>query len=130
VTRTGVIVGAAIAGLVVLTVWLFVESLNATGTAQIVGYQHTSDPRRIVIVVSLGRLEDIAERQVQEDTRSVHVTVHKRSSGGTAPADLQFYPVTVSLREALADRIVLDQSGATVRDLGTYELPGRPTPQP
>ncbi len=129
-TRTRVIGAAAVAGLAVLTVWLFMTSLNATGVASIVGYQHTGDPRKIVVIVALGRLDDIAERQIEEDATTVRVTVRKRSSAGTAPADLIFLPVTVALRDPLGDRTVLDDKGARVRDRGTYELPGQPTAPP
>jgi len=129
VTRTRLIVGAAIVGLAVLTVWLFIESLSVAQPATIVGYQRTGDPRKIVIVVAIGRLDDIAERQVQEDASTVRVTVRKRSSPGTAPADLIFLPVTVTLRDALRERAVLDDRGQAVRERGTYELP-QPTGPP
>ena len=110
-------------GLVALTVILFVESLNVTGTAQIVGYQTTADPRRIVVIVELGRLDDIAERQIQEDASTVRVTVRKRSAPGTAPADLIIFPVTLTLREALRDRTVLDDKGTRVPGRGVYQPP-------
>jgi hypothetical protein len=130
VTRTRVIVGAALIGLVVLTVALLFEGVTAAGTAQIVGFQRTGDARKIVVVVGVGLLDELAEREVREDARSVTVKVHTRSSGGTAAAVLIFLPVTVSLHDALGTRDVLDGSGKTVRDLGTYELPGRPSPPP
>jgi len=129
-TRTRVIGAAALAGLAVLTVWLFLTSLNATGVASIVGYQHTGDPRKIVVIVALGQLDDIAERQVEEDATTVRVTVRKRTGTGTVPANLIFLPVTVALHDALRDRRVLDDRGAPVRDRGTYELPGQPTAPP
>jgi hypothetical protein len=128
VTRSRLIVGAAIAGLVVLTLILFLESLNIAGTAQIVGYQTTADPRRIVVIVALGRLDDIAERQIQEDATSVRVTVRKRTTSGTAPSDLIVFPVTLTLRDALRDRTVLDEKGAPVPDRGMY-LPPQPSPR-
>jgi hypothetical protein len=130
VTRERLIVGAALIGLVVLTVALLLEGLGAAGTAQIVGYQRTGDARKIVIVVAVGLADELAEREVREDARSVTVTVHKRSSGGTVPAVLTFLPVTISLHEALGTRDVLDSAGKAVRDLGTYELPGKPTAPP
>jgi len=130
VTRERLIVGAALVGLVVLTVALLLEGLGAAGTAQIVGYQRTGDARKIVIVVAIGLADELAEREVREDARSVTVNVHKRSSGGTVPAVLTFLPVTISLHEALGTRDVLDSTGKQVRDLGTYELPGRPTAPP
>src|SRR5260370_22822444 len=126
-TRTRLIVGAALIGLVVLTVALLFEGLGAAGTAQIVGFQRTGDARKIVVVVGVGLLDELAEREVREDARSVTVIVHKRSAGGSAAAILIYLPVTVSLHDALGTRDVLDGGGTSARDLGTYELPGRPT---
>ena|SRR5438132_3373320 len=122
-TPTRVIVGAALVGLAVLTIALYFGGLGSSGTAQIVGYQRTGDPRRIVVIVALGRLDDIAERQVNEDDRTVRVTVRKRSTSGTAQADLIAFPVTVTLAKALGERIVLDDKGATLRDFGDYQVP-------
>jgi hypothetical protein len=127
VTRRRLIAGAVVVGLAVLTIWIYVESLNATGTAEIVGYQRTGDPAKIVIIVAVGRLDDIAERRVEESGSSVRVTVRKRSNPGTAPSSLAFVPITVGLRESLGDRAVLNETGAPVPDRGTYELP-RPSP--
>jgi len=126
-TRSRLIVGAVVAGLAVLTVWLYLESLNPTGTAQIVGYQRTGDPAKIVIIVAVGRLDNIAERQVDETDSSVRVTVRKRTLSGTAPGALAFVPITVGLRQGLGDRVVLNETGTRVPDRGTYELP-QPSP--
>ena len=122
-TRDRLIGGAVFAGLAILTVWLFIESLNATTPAEIVGYQHTSDPRRIVIILALGRLDDIAEREVAETQDAVRITARKRTSSATADADLQLFPVTVMLRSPLGSRAVLDDKNAAIRDLGTYQAP-------
>ena len=126
---TRIITAAAIVGLIAITIFLAYEGINSSGSAQIVGYEQTGDPRRIVIVVALGRLEDIAEREIREDSRSVTVSVHTRSQRGTAPADLTVFPVTVSLQSGLGTRTVLDRTGTAVRYLGMYELP-RPSPSP
>jgi hypothetical protein len=120
---TRIITMAAIVGLIAITVFLAYEGLNAAGTAQIVGYQQTADSRRIVIVVALGRLQDIAEREVHEDAGSVIVNVHTTSQRGTAPSDLTFFPVTIALQSPLGTRTVLDRSGNAVRYLGVYQLP-------
>ena len=125
-TRTRLIVGTVIAGLAVLTAFLFVESLNVAGTARIFGYQTTADPRRIVLLVALGRLDEIAERQIQEDATTVRVTVRKRTTSGTAPADLIVFPVTLTLRDALRDRTVLDGKGTRVSNRGVYQPPFPP----
>ena len=120
---TRIITLAAVLGLIAITVFLAYEGLNSAGSAQIVGYQQTGDPRRIVIVVALARLEDLAEREIKEDARSVIVDVHTRSQRGTAPSDLTFFPVTVSLQSALGTRTVIDRTGRAVPFLGTYQLP-------
>ena len=126
---TRIITAAAIVGLIAITIFLAYEGINSSGSAQIVGYEQTGDPRRIVIVVALGRLEDIAEREIKEDSRSVTVSVHTRSQRGTAPADLTLFPVTVSLQSGLGTRTVLDRNGTAVRYLGVFQLPG-PTASP
>jgi hypothetical protein len=125
-----VIVGGAVIGLIAVTIWLAVEGTSSIASAQIVGFQRTGDANKIVVVVGVGLSDEIGEREVREDARSVTVKVHVRSPGGSLPAVLVFLPVTVSLHAALGTRDVLDGSGKHVRDLGTYELPGRPTPPP
>jgi len=122
-------VGAAVLGLAVLTIALAYESLNQTGIARIVGYQHFGDDRGIVVIVSVGALQDIAEREVKEDGSTVKVTVHVRRPAGTVPAYLIVVPVPISLHEVLRDRRVLDQDGAPVEDLGVYQKPS-PAPRP
>ena len=130
-TRSRVIVGATLVGLAVLTLVLLAESLNAEGTAQIVGFQHTGDARKVVVIVGIGVLTEIAERDVKEDPTTVRITVRTRvPRGAIVPAILVYVPVTVSLASALGDRAVLDQNAAPVRDLGMYELPGRTTGPP
>lgn len=129
-TRSRVIVGAALIGLAVLTIALFFEGVNAAGSAQVVGFQRTGDARKIVVVVGVSLLDELAEREVREDARSVTVKVHTRSPGGTVPGVLVYLPVTVSLHDPLGTREVLDGFGKPVRDLGVYELPGRPTAPP
>ena len=128
-TRSRLIGAAVVIGLVFITAFLYFESVNASGRAQIVGYQHTADIRRIVVIVALGRLDDIAEREVQETSDAVRITVHKRTASGSSTADLIVFPVTVTLRSPLGSRVVLDEKGAPVRDLGTYETP-RPSGSP
>jgi hypothetical protein len=130
VTRTRVIVGAAIIGLVVLTVVLAYESLNQTGVARIVGYQHFSDERGLVVIVELGAADELAERQVEEKADSVKVTVHvRRPTGAVVPLYLIVVPVPVSLHQVLGDRRVLAQDGTPVQDLGVYQKPS-PAPRP
>jgi hypothetical protein len=129
VTRSRLIGAAVVIGLAAITAFLYFESVTATGKAQIVGYQHTADIRRIVVIVALARLDDIAEREVQETSDAVRITVHKRTTSGTSTADLIVFPVTVTLRSPLGSRAVLDDKGAPVRDLGTYEMP-RPSGSP
>ena len=127
---TRLIVGAAIVGLVVLTLFLAYEGLSQGGVAKIVGYQHFGDEHGIVVIVQVGALQAIAEREIKEDASTVKVTVHTRRPNGAVPAYLIVVPVPVSLHDGLRDRRVLDQDGVPVKDLGVYELPGRPTAPP
>ena len=122
-TRERLIVGAALVGLVALTVFLGYEGLNQGGVAKIVGYQHFGDERGIVVIVQLGSLQDIAEREIKEDASTVKVTVHIRRPSGAVLGYLIVVPVPVSLHDGLRDRRVLDQDGAPVRDLGVYQVP-------
>ena len=123
------VVGAAVIGLIVLTVVLFFSSLAAVNTANIASFQRTSDPRKIVVNVTIGLGVDVAERTVHEDAKSVIVTVSIRQNPGTYPAIAFLVPVLVSLRDPLGDRVVLDPAGKTVRDVGDYRPPGL-TPAP
>jgi hypothetical protein len=123
------IVGAAVIGLIVLTVVLFFSSLAALNTASIASFQRTSDPRKIVVNVTIGLGVDVAERTVREDAKSVIVTVSIRQNPGAYPAIAFLVPVLVSLKEPLGDRVVLDPGGKTVRDVGDYRPPGL-TPAP
>ena len=122
-TRSRLIGMAVVIGLIVITAFLYFESVNASGTANIVGFQETSDPSRIVVIIAVGRLDDIAERDVDETSEAVRVTVRKHTRPGSVPADLHYVPITVSLRSPLGTRRVLDEDGVAVRALGKYELP-------
>jgi hypothetical protein len=128
-TRTRVIVGATIVGLVFLTIFLAYESLNQTAIARIVGFQHFGDDHGIVVIVAVGAGQDIAERDVEESATTVKVTVHVRRPSGTVPLYLIVLPVPVSLHQILGDRRVLDQEGTAVEDLGVYQKPS-PAPRP
>ena len=79
--------------------------------------------------VTIGLGDELAERSVDEDERTIRVTVRVRQPAG--PRDLVGIPVpvVVSLQRPLEGRIVLDHDGERVRDLGMYSAPG-PTPRP
>jgi hypothetical protein len=124
------IVAAAVVGLVVLTVVLFLGSLAGVRTASIASFQHTGDPRKIVVNITIGLGVEIAERSVREDAKTVIITVAVRQSPGTYPAIAFLVPVLVSLKDALGDRTVLDPAGQVVRDAGDYRPPGLPGPTP
>jgi hypothetical protein len=123
------VVAAALVGLALLTVVLVLSSLATIHSAQIISFQRTGDPRKIVVNIVTGLGNEIAERTVREDAQTVTVTVNMRQSPGTYPAIAFYLPVVVSLKDALGDRRVLDASGNTVRDLGIYIAPGT-APQP
>ena len=118
------VVGAALVGLALLTVVLVLSSLATIHTAQIISFQRTGDPRKIVVNIVTGLGTEIAERTVREDAQTVTVTVNMRQSPGTFPAIAFYLPVVVSLKDALGERRVLGANGETVRDLGIYIAPG------
>jgi hypothetical protein len=122
VTRNAVIAGVAGLGLVVLSVTLYFFAVGQEATADIVGFQRTSDDRRIVVFIGTGLLTDVLERQVTEDASSVRVTVRIRA-GKVVPAVRISLPVLVSLKDPLGERAVLDQNGVRVVDRGHFDLP-------
>ena len=127
-TRTRIIVAASLAGLAVLSIFLGSVILNTGRAAPIEGFQRTADPTKIVVVLTIGLLDDFAERSVSEDAQSVRVTVRVRTRSGSSVALGVTVPVTLSLREPLGARTVVDSAGRAIPDLGTYRAPPRPTP--
>lgn len=128
-TRTWIIVAASLAGLAVLSFLIGSSILNSGRIATLDGFQRTADPSKIVAVVTIGLLDDFAERTVIEDSTSVKITVRVRTRSGSSVALGVPVPVTLSLREPLGTRSVMDNTGRVVPDLGMY-LPGRPTASP
>jgi len=128
-TRERFVVGAAVIGLIVLTLVLFLSSVATVHTARINSFQRTADPSKIVVNVIIGFGVDVAERTVREGPQSVTVTVAVRQNSGIYPAVAFIVPVLVSLKDPLGDRAVLDQDGQPVRDAGDYSPPGL-TPRP
>ena len=118
-TPTRVIVGAAVIGLIALTMVLFVESVGAPGTAQIVGYQTTADPRKLVVVIQVLPSTDMLERRIEEDARTVRVTVYARPPRSSTALGVTL-PVLITLRDPLGDRAVLDSNGAAVPNRGAF----------
>ena len=119
-TRDRIVVGASLVGLAVLSFLIGSSILNSGRIATIDGFQHTGDPTKIVAVLTIGLLDDLADRTVIEDATSVKITVRVRSRAGSAPALGVIVPVILSLREPLGTRSVTDGSGRAVRDLGMY----------
>ncbi len=120
---TRIITAAAIVGLVAVTLFLAYEGLNSTTIARVVGYQRFGDDRGIVLVVEVGALTDLAERQVEETATTVKVTVHVHRPTGAVPSYAIVIPVSVSLHDGLRGRTVLDHDGRPVQDLGVYRRP-------
>jgi len=58
VTRNGIIVGASLAGLAVLSFLIGSSILNSGRIATIDGFQRTADPTKIVVVLTIGLLDD------------------------------------------------------------------------
>jgi hypothetical protein len=130
VTRQRFTIVAAVIGLVVLTLLLYFTSLGSLHTASIDSFQRTGDPRKIVVNVTIGLGNDIAERTVREDATSVTVIVGVRQSPGSYPAIGFSVPVLVSLKDPLGDRAVLGAAGQAVREVGDIYRPPGPTPRP
>ena len=128
-TRQRFIVAAGVIGLVVLTVGLFLGTLASTRAVRIDSFQRSADPNKVIVTVTIGLGDELAERSVDEDERTVKVTVRVKEPAG--PRDLLGIPVpvVVSLRRPLEDRVVQDHEGNQVRDLGMYSAPGS-TPRP
>jgi len=121
---TRVIIAAVVAGLAILSAFLIYESVNTPRAAEIIGYQRTGDARKIVMIIATGLQTDVLDRKVDEDGRSVRVTVHVRPPAGPVDSIAIVLPVLITLREPLGDRAVLDDRGRPVEDRGAYELPG------
>jgi hypothetical protein len=128
-TRERFAVGVAVIGLIVLTVTLFLTSLASVDTVRIDSFQRSADPQKIIVNVTIGLGDEIAERTVKEDARSVTVTVRTRRMLGPKASLGIPIPVVVSLKQPLEGRVVLDYDGRPVRDLGIYFAPGS-TPAP
>jgi hypothetical protein len=128
-TRERFVVAAGVVGLVVLTVVLLLGSLANTRTVGIDSFQRSADPHKIIVNVTLGLGDELAERSVNEDERAVRITVRVKQPAG--PRDLLGIPVpvVVSLKQPLDGRTVLDHDGNQVRDLGLYPGPVA-TPRP
>jgi hypothetical protein len=117
------IVAAGIVGLVVLTVVLFLGSLANTRTVRIDSFQRSADPNKVIVNVTIGLGDELAERSVDEDERSVKVTVRVKQPAGPRELVGIPVPVVVSLKRPLEGRTVLDYEGQAVRDLGVYAGP-------
>ena len=122
-TRERFVVAAGVVGLIVLTVVLFLGSLANTRTVRIDSFQRSADPRKIIVNVTIGVGDELAERSVDEDERTVKVTVRVRQPAGSRDLLGIPVPVVVSLKRPLEGRTVLDQDGIQVRDLGLYVGP-------
>jgi hypothetical protein len=123
-SRQRFFVAAAVVGLVVLTIGLVISSLANLRTVAIDSFQRTADAQKIVVNVTIGLGDELVERSVDEDQRTVKITLRVRQP--LEPRDLLgvAVPVLVSLKRPLGDRTVVDHDGRTVRDLGTYLGPG------
>ena len=121
-SRNAVIAGVAGLGLVVLSVALYFFAVGQEATADLVGFQRTSDDSRVVVFIGTSLATDVLERVVVEDASSVRITVRIRS-GNNVPAIRIVLPVLVSLKQPLRERAVLDGDGVPVLDRGMFELP-------
>jgi hypothetical protein len=128
-TRQRFVVAAGVVGLVVLTVVLFLGSLANTRAVRIDSFQRSADPNKVIVNVTIGLGDELAERSVDEDERTVRITVRVRQPAGPRELLGIRVPVVVSLKRPLEGRTVLDHDGTQVRDLGLYVGPVA-TPRP
>jgi hypothetical protein len=97
--------------------------------ARVESFQRTGDPRKIVANVVIGLDDEILGASAAEDATTVRIAVRiKPPTGpGFRPAIGIGVPVVVMLKDAIGDRAVFDaSSGASVRDLGMYQVPREP----
>jgi hypothetical protein len=124
------VVIASLVGLAVLTVALLLSSLATVSTARIDSFQRTGDTRKIVVNLTIGIGDEVAERSVREDANAVTITVRIRRTLDSVPALGVWIPVVVSLKDPLGERAVHDATGQAVRDLGEIYRPPGTTPRP
>ena len=117
------VVAAGVVGLVVLTVVLFLGSLANTRAVRIDSFQRSADPLKVIVNVTIGLGDELAERSVDEDERTVRITVRVKQPTGVRELLGIPVPVVVSLKRPLEGRTVLDHDGHQVRDLGLYVGP-------
>ncbi len=127
--RQRVVVAAGVLGLAVLTLSLVLVSLASVHTTRIDSFQRTGDPRKLVLNLALGLGDEIAERTVREDDRSVTITVRIRRTYETAPSLGVFVPIVATLRDPLGERAVRDADGSVVRELDEIYRPPGTTPR-
>lgn len=129
--RKSGLIGAAIGGLIVGAVATFAatgawRSALLSDTAPVQSFQRTGDPRQIVVVVMVGLGDRIVESTARETDTTVTPIVRVSSPPGIRPAIGILVTMTITLRDALGSRNVLDGSGKPVLDLGTYRPPREP----
>ena len=123
------VVAAGVVGLVVLTLALFLGTLANTRAVRIDSFQRSADQQKIIVNVTIGLGDELAERSVDEDERTVRITVRVKQPTGARELLGIPVPVVVSLKRPLERRSVLDHDGSQVRDLGLYPGPVS-TPRP
>ena len=124
------VVAASLVGLAILTLFLLLSSLATVHTAQIDSFQRTGDTRKIVVNLTIGIGDEVAERTVHEDASAVRITVRIRRTLDSVPALGVLVPVVVSLKDPLGGRAVFNADGQAVRDLGEIYRPPGTTPKP
>ncbi len=90
-------------------------------SAPIEAFQRTGDQRQIIVIVTVGIGDEVVGHDAREEAGAVHMTVRVRREPGLKPSLGVILPVPVLLREPLADRAVLDDQGAQVREHDVYQ---------
>ena len=124
--RARLLAGAILFVVAFVVAFVVTNGFATTRTVRPDGFQHTLDPRQIVVIVTTGVGDEITEHSARESGSAVNVTVRVREPGGSRIALGVPIPVPIALRQPLGDRTVLDESGRPVPDLGQYRTPGAP----
>ena len=125
--RAGILGGAVFFIVAFVVAFLMTNGLATSRSLRPEGFQRTADQRQIVVIVMTGVGDEITDHAAREDGSSVTVTVRVREPGGNRIAHGVPIPVPIALRQPLGDRIVLDEGGRAVPDLGQYRTPGAPS---
>lgn len=115
--RRVILAAMAAAAIAVAAIAALVYRANAPQEHEVPlrSYSVAADERELTMTAQLTRLDQIVSVTADESANSVKVTVVARKQRGTAPSDILFVDVRVTLTDPLGDRAVLDGNGDPVQ---------------